>query len=336
MKSLTIVFIWVSLLFFSFLNNEVRACPYKDALSFFQMMKGEVPDSNSLRGHRHLKQDNEHLDSFSNDDYPVDDNHVETISLFNNMVKVPLRRTRKPTKRPSRAPSAAPTRKPTINPTISATTSAAFQPYCTKTSGAAAVPTKAAICTAYKSILADFASILPTDAAQRSNLFGQSLRLAFHDAGMNISLALFLLHIYFIISNLIYFLHPFSGEIDISEDDSMGPDGCISNVGDNAGLIEDTSLVQTVLEPIWQKHCDVMSRADFWALFAKLVVQEADPTGSMDIDYQYGRVDSATCSTGAGRLPNAQLGQSMLQQVFVTQMGLTLDDAGRFTAAAPT
>jgi catalase (peroxidase I) len=108
----------------------------------------------------------------------------------------------------------------------------------------------------------------------------------------------------------------------------MGPDGCLSNTGDNAGLLEAASVINTVLEPIWQKHCDVMSRADFWALFAKLVVEKADPTGSMHIDYQYGRVDSATCSAGAGRLPNAQLGHNMLQQVFVTQMGLTLDDTG--------
>ena len=110
--------------------------------------------------------------------------------------------------------------------------------------------------------------------------------------------------------------------------DTMGPDGCISATSANAGLTESTSLVATVLEPIWQKYCDVISRADYWALFAKLVVERADPTHSMDIAYQYGRKDSAVCAAGASRLPSAQLGQNMFQQVFVTQMGLTLSDAG--------
>lgn len=109
----------------------------------------------------------------------------------------------------------------------------------------------------------------------------------------------------------------------------MGPDGCMSSSGDNAGLIEANSLVRTVLEPIWQKYCDTISRADFWALFAKLVVEKADPTHTIRIPFQYGRVDSVACEAGAGRLPNAQLGRNMLQQVFVTQMGLTMNDAGK-------
>ena len=86
--------------------------------------------------------------------------------------------------------------------------------------------------------------------------------------------------------------------------------------------------VTTLLEPIWQSYCGSISRADFWALIGKLAVEKADPTQTINIPYQYGRVDNADCSLGAGRLPNAQLGLSGLSQSFVTKLGLTLNDAG--------
>jgi catalase (peroxidase I) len=119
-----------------------------------------------------------------------------------------------------------------------------------------------------------------------------------------------------------------SGEVDLTKTDLMGPDGCISNTADNAGLLVAPSHVATTFENIWQKYCDTISRADFWALLGKIVVEKADPTHTINIPYQYGRRDNAQCAAGAGRLPNAQLGATMLQQVFVTQMGLTLSDAG--------
>jgi len=73
--------------------------------------------------------------------------------------------------------------------------------------------------------------------------------------------------------------------------------------------------------------CDQITRADFWALVAKTVVETADATHTISIPYQYGRKDNLVCTAGAGRLPSAQGGVATISQVFVTQMGLTLNDA---------
>jgi len=134
-----------------------------------------------------------------------------------------------------------------------------------------------------------------------SDILGQSVRLAFHDAG----------------------------EIDIrSTTDTLGPDGCLSQTAANAGLIESTSQVLLTLEPMWQSVCDKISRADFWALFAKLSVEyAAGGLSNINIPYQYGRVDKRTCPVPVDRLPNSQQGISMIQTVFGSQMGLTLTDA---------
>jgi len=118
-----------------------------------------------------------------------------------------------------------------------------------------------------------------------------------------------------------------AGEADIITTDSMGPDGCLSSSSDNAGLIESTSEVFTVLEPIWQNYCDKISRADFWALVAIIAIQQSEPTKTIVLPFQYGRKDNLNCNAGAGRLPSPQLGISMLNTVFVNQMGLTLTDA---------
>jgi len=97
--------------------------------------------------------------------------------------------------------------------------------------------TQAGVCAAYKGIKTAFYSQLPTDPFALSDIFGQSIRLAFHDAA----------------------------EADVTQSsDLMGPDGCISNSASNNGLIESTSYVTTLLEPIWQMYCDSMSRGDFW------------------------------------------------------------------------
>ena len=148
---------------------------------------------------------------------------------------------------------------------------------------------------------------MPADDFARSDLFGKSVRLAFHDAG----------------------------EVDLTKPtDTMGPDGCLSSSGDNAGLVEPTSPVVTILEPIWQQYCDKISRADFWVLFAKLVLQYTalqNNNGfySISINYQYGRKDKKYCEAGKGRLPNAQNGVKAIKQLFVNQMGLTMNDAGK-------
>ncbi len=102
---------------------------------------------------------------------------------------------------------------------------------------------------------------------QRSQLYGAALRLAFHDAG----------------------------EIDLSSADSLGPDGClsISPASGNQGLIELAEEPNSIMEPIWQKYCDKISRADYWAYFGKLVTEKA-ATEAVSVDFYYGRNDNTS------------------------------------------
>jgi len=215
---------------------------------------------------------------------------------------------------PSSSPTYSSTSRSTISPSSSPTYSSTSRspsalvstpssPFCIKTGGLAPNYTQAGVCAAYIGIKTAFYSQLPTDPFALSDIFGQSIRLAFHDAA----------------------------EADVTKSsDLMGPDGCISNSASNNGLIESTSYVTTLLEPIWQTYCDSMSRGDFWSLIGILAVQKADPSQTISIPFQYGRVDRKDCSAGADRLPNAQLGSTGLTQTFVTQLGLTLNDAGHY------
>jgi catalase (peroxidase I) len=104
-------------------------------------------------------------------------------------------------------------------------------------------------------------------------VYGISVRLAFHDAA----------------------------DMDQSTSDTLGSDGCLSDDIHNAGLVEGNSLVNTLLEPIWQRTCDRISRGDFWVLFAKLVLEKADPTHSMRVAYHFGRRDVTNCNAAIGR-----------------------------------
>lgn len=91
-------------------------------------------------------------------------------------------------------------------------------------------------------------------------------------------------------------------------------------------MTEATSLVNTVIEPIWQQYCDQISRADFWVLFSKMCAEAADPSGLLNISFQWGRKDNAVCVDNH-RMPSAQGGLEEITRVYVTQMGLTLQDA---------
>ena len=133
----------------------------------------------------------------------------------------------------------------------------------------------------------------------QAGIFGAALRLAFHDAG----------------------------EIDINTSDLAGPDGCLAETADHMGLFEQGTPSVDFFEPIWQQHCDSISRADFWALIGKIAAERADPSHSLNIPFYYGRTDSTSCNVGAGRLPDPGPGLSELKRVFVQQMGLTLADA---------
>jgi hypothetical protein len=166
------------------------------------------------------------------------------------------------------------------------------------------IPTKAGMCFVLSVLKPDFESIIAdADLLKKSSIFGAALRSVFHDAG----------------------------EIDVSKpEDMMGPDGCLSDGTDSIGLIEFESPVFTVIEQLWLKWCDKISRADFWVLFAKLVVQVSDPTGLFPFEFEFGRVDTHDCNAGSGRLPLANFGLAESERVFVHQMGLTIDDSGEW------
>ena len=173
-----------------------------------------------------------------------------------------------------------PTNLPTIFPSVLPTISN-YPGYCQKNGGSVISSNKNGICSIHSAILRDFNASLTSDLKIRSDILGKAIRLAFHDAA----------------------------EADISSStDFMGPDGCLSASTDNAGLIESGSAVNTVFEPLWQSYCDKISRADFWALIAKMAIEISDPTGAIYIPYQFGRKDSTNCQAGINRLPNAQLG----------------------------
>lgn len=172
---------------------------------------------------------------------------------------------------------------------------------CKKTNFHHVISTARGICSAHKSIHSAMDYLLDTGSLQRSDLYAQAVRLAFHDAG----------------------------EVDIRTtrcEDDFGSDGCLSSQG-SAGLIEKEAFSNVFIEPIWQSICDRISRADFWALFGTIAVERA-ARHAISLTFQYGRRDKLHCEGGAGRLPSAQGGLEELQRIFVEQMGLTMNDAG--------
>ena len=121
-------------------------------------------------------------------------------------------------------------------------------------------------------------------------------------------------------------------DLDLTQPDLMGADGCIGDSQGSAGLVEPaTSPIYTVMEPIYQANCDKINRADFFVLFAKFVVELSEPTNTIKLPFQYGRRETQDCSAGGagiGRDPDAQDGFAAIKQAFVTQMGLSYTDAG--------
>ena len=155
-------------------------------------------------------------------------------------------------------------------------------------------------CETVHSINASFYSIIPDDLIGRTNLLAIAVRVAFHDAG----------------------------EGDLQQpNDKLGSDGCLSNDSDNAGLIEDTSLVMTQIEGLWQTYCDKISRADFWVLTAKLALA-ASTNNFLNVPFQYGRVDAKSCAEGTDRLPGGQYHLQSTANYFKSQLDLDISDAG--------
>lgn len=159
------------------------------------------------------------------------------------------------------------------------------------------------ICQAYKNVKASIESLIASfNEFDVSNLLGAAIRVAFHDAA----------------------------EVDMSNpDDLNGPDGCLSSSVLNRGLVEPTSFVVTVLDPIWFNNSQLIGLADFWVMVGKIAIELSDPTHHIAVNYQYGRRQNNMCNTGVGRLPDATLGNSELFRVFVKQMQMTILDGGK-------
>jgi len=173
--------------------------------------------------------------------------------------------------------------------------------HCKKTGFRSVSSTGRSICSAYVSIHSAIDYLLNTNTLQRSDLFGSAVRLAFHDVG----------------------------EVDIrNPTDKLGPDGCLAKHGGSEGLVEPLVITNMYIEPIWQTMCERINHADFIALFGTVAVERASDF-AVDLVYQYGRRDNLECEDGEGRLPSGEGGLDELQRVFVDQMGLTMDDAGR-------
>ena len=134
-----------------------------------------------------------------------------------------------------------------------------------------------------------------TPREERGDMVGGIVRLSFHDAG----------------------------EFDQTTADALGPDGCVDlTKGDNAGL----AAVIADLDGMWAPFCDIISKADFWVLAAKVSV-EVTAVMDYEVPFRYGRTTAAECGYDGDRLPAAEGGAEEIERVFVTAMGLTFRDA---------
>jgi hypothetical protein len=111
-------------------------------------------------------------------------------------------------------------------------------------------------------------------------------------------------------------------------------DGCI-NLGDkdNTGL---DRAVKT-LDQLWRPVCNLINRADFWYLAAKIAVETATPyisgpnqyrgtpaLNNFHIPFYIGRVDVPQCVyNDTGRLPSANKGGTEVKRVLMKSLGLT-------------
>lgn len=115
-------------------------------------------------------------------------------------------------------------------------------------------------------------------------------------------------------------------------------DGCIKvSDKDNTGL----QRAIASLDELWRPVCNLISRADFWYLVAKIAVETATPYvegpnryhGSLQlpnfhIPFYIGRQDAQQCSyNDTGRLPSASKGGVEIQRVLMKALGLNLREA---------
>jgi catalase (peroxidase I) len=123
-------------------------------------------------------------------------------------------------------------------------------------------------------------------ASNRGDALGGIVRLAFHDAGS-------------------------------WDGSSGGADGCVDLVAaENAGL----EAVVAQLAPVVSSVNGAFSRADVWALAGNVAVEVS---GGPAMEFEIGRTDAENCQGHGSRLPNAELDQAHVRDVFLTRYGLT-------------
>ncbi len=230
------------------------------------------------------------------------DNHENYLRQLSIEAKKPP--VRKPSPRPTRVPAPMPTARPMFRPTPQPTampSDVTYLPSAVCANTVSGTLNDLTICDVVSSIENDLDSILNTfSLMQKSKFFGSVIRLAFHDA-----------------AEVLVF----------DSSDRYGPDGCLSRSQDNIGLIESSKLTSTVIEPMWQRHCSTgISRADFWVLLAKLVVEKSALLGSavVTVPFYYGRKDNLECDGGKGRLPSATVSRVVdTNSFFASHMNLS-------------
>jgi len=123
-------------------------------------------------------------------------------------------------------------------------------------------------------------------APNRGDALGGIVRLAFHDAGT------------------------WDGR-------TGGADGCVDLASpENAGL----EAVVAQLSPVVTAMSGALSRADVWALAGNVAVEFGDGPA---MEYEVGRHDAEDCQGHGSRLPNAELAQAHIRDVFLTRYGFT-------------
>jgi len=102
-----------------------------------------------------------------------------------------------------------------------------------------------------------------------------------------------------------------------------GPDGCIDlNIDENKGL----KWITSVIAPVFRKHSSVISYADFVVLAANTAIYVASGN-AVTLPFNWGRTNGDDCAIADhDKLPQAKKSLSHTQDVFVTRMGLTLQD----------
>jgi hypothetical protein len=109
-----------------------------------------------------------------------------------------------------------------------------------------------------------------------------------------------------------------------------GPDGCVDlTLPENRGL----RWIIGVIAPVFRKYASVISYADFVVLAANTAVYVASGN-NVTLPFNWGRANGNDCqAVDRNRLPQESKSISHIKDVFVTRMGLTLQDIAALMGA---